>query len=85
MKGHVIIRDHPYVGISGEDGVVTIEKLPVGEITFKLVHENMKKSLDEEPAFANLNSSTACLRASLSSTVDSSPIERFFHFTLTIF
>jgi plastocyanin len=47
MKGHLIIRDHPYVGISGEDGVVTIENLPAGELTFKLVHENMKKSLDE--------------------------------------
>ncbi|GAB5403389.1 MAG: methylamine utilization protein [Aureliella sp.] len=47
MKGQLIIRDHPYVGISGTDGVVTIEKLPVGEVTFKLVHENMKKSIDE--------------------------------------
>ncbi|GAB5403387.1 MAG: methylamine utilization protein [Aureliella sp.] len=46
MKGQLIIRDHPYVGISGPDGVVTIEKLPAGEVTFKLAHENMKKSID---------------------------------------
>lgn len=47
MKGQLIIRDHPYVGISGTDGVVTVENIPAGEVTFKLVHENMKKSIDE--------------------------------------
>lgn len=47
MKAHLIIRDHPYVGISDEDGVLTIENLPVGEVTFKIVHENMDKSIDE--------------------------------------
>ncbi len=47
MKGQLIIRDHPYVGISRTNGVVTIEKLPVGNVTFKLVHENMKKSISE--------------------------------------
>ncbi len=47
MVGQLIIRDHPYVGISGEDGVVTIKDLPAGKVTFKIVHENMKKAIDE--------------------------------------
>ncbi|GAB5403388.1 MAG: methylamine utilization protein [Aureliella sp.] len=47
IRGWLIIRDHPYVGISGADGVVTIEKLPVGKVSFKLAHQNARKWISE--------------------------------------
>ncbi len=46
MKGHLIVTDHPYVGISGKDGVVEIANLPVGEVTFKVWHESSEGSID---------------------------------------
>lgn len=42
MLAHVIVLDHPYVGISGEDGVVEITDLPVGEVTFRAWHTSGK-------------------------------------------
>lgn len=47
MKSYVIIQDHPFVAISDEAGVLEIKDLPVGEVTFRVWHENAKKSLDE--------------------------------------
>lgn len=46
MKGLLIIREHPYVGISDTKGRLEIKDLPVGKVTFKLAHENMKRSID---------------------------------------
>jgi len=39
MKAHLIIPEHPCVGISGEDGVLEITNLPVGQVTFRVWHE----------------------------------------------
>ena len=39
MRAHVIVQDHPYVGISGEDGVLEIANLPVGQVTLRVWHE----------------------------------------------
>jgi plastocyanin len=39
MKAHLIIPEHPCVGISGEDGVLEIANLPVGQVTFRVWHE----------------------------------------------
>ena len=47
MKADLIVRDHPYVGISDADGVLVIEKMPVGEVTFKIAHENQDGSIEE--------------------------------------
>ncbi len=47
MKGYVIVQEHPYVGISNEEGVIEIENLPVGEVTFLVRHENADGSIDE--------------------------------------
>lgn len=47
MKAHLIIQDHPYVGVSNADGVLTIEKLPVGKVAFRVWHENAVTALDE--------------------------------------
>lgn len=47
MKGYLIVRDQPYVGISGVDGVVRIPKLPVGKVVFKLAHENMNRTIEQ--------------------------------------
>lgn len=47
MKGYVIVQEHPYVGISNADGVIEIENLPVGEVTFLVRHENADGSIDE--------------------------------------
>lgn len=44
MTAYHVVTDHPYVGISNNAGVVTIEKLPAGtELTFKLWHEAQNK------------------------------------------
>lgn len=47
MRGKLIIRDHPYVGLSDKRGDLVIEKLPVGKVTFKLVHEAMNHIIKE--------------------------------------
>ncbi len=39
MRAHLIVPDHPCVGISGEDGVLEITNLPVGLVTFRVWHE----------------------------------------------
>lgn len=46
MKAHIIVTEHPYVGISGSDGVIEIANLPVGEVTFKVWHESSEGSID---------------------------------------
>ncbi len=38
MKAHVIVTDHPFVGLSNEDGVLEISDLPPGEVTFRVWH-----------------------------------------------
>lgn len=47
MRSYIIITDHPYVGVTDDSGEMTIENLPVGEVTFKIWHENSVKSLSE--------------------------------------
>ncbi len=46
MKAFVIVQEHPYVGISDEAGVIEINNLPLGELTFVLRHENSSGSVD---------------------------------------
>lgn len=40
MKAYVAVKDHPYLAASGGDGVVTIKKLPAGEVNFRAWHES---------------------------------------------
>lgn len=47
MKAHLIVTEHPYVGITDEKGELTIEDLPVGKVAFKIWHENSDKSISE--------------------------------------
>lgn len=47
MKGYVIVQEHPYVGITDEEGNLEIANLPVGEVTFLVRHENAAGSIDE--------------------------------------
>lgn len=47
MKSYVVVADHPFVGISNEDGVLEIKGLPVGKLTFRLWHENADGSIKE--------------------------------------
>ncbi|MFK7736933.1 MAG: methylamine utilization protein [Pirellulaceae bacterium] len=47
MKAHIVVTDHPFVGATDKDGVLEIEDLPAGEITFKVWHEHQLKSLDK--------------------------------------
>ena len=45
MKGHILIRDNPYMAASGADGSFVIENIPAGEHEFIFWHEasgNMK-------------------------------------------
>ena len=39
MKAHWLIINHPYAAVTDKDGKFTIEKLPVGEIEFRVWHE----------------------------------------------
>lgn len=39
MRGYLVIRDTPYVAISGADGTFTIKNLPAGQWTFAFWHE----------------------------------------------
>ncbi len=45
MRAHLIVQEHPAIGISSEDGVLEIENLPVGPVTLRAWHEVGK--LDE--------------------------------------
>ena len=47
MKAWVIVQEHPYVGISNEEGIIEIPNLPVGELTFLIRHENSDGAIDE--------------------------------------
>jgi len=39
MKGHILIRDDPYMAITAEDGTFEIKNLPVGKHEFQFWHE----------------------------------------------
>lgn len=39
MKGWLVVKDHPYAGVSNRTGDVTIAHIPVGEWEFQLWHE----------------------------------------------
>lgn len=47
LECFVHVSSHPYFGITGEDGVVTIEKLPPGKYTLEAVHEKYAKKTAE--------------------------------------
>lgn len=47
MKAHIIVQEHPFVGISNEQGEIEIINLPVGEVTFLIRHESADGSIDE--------------------------------------
>lgn len=46
MKAWVIVQEHPYVGVSDQAGVIEINNLPVGELTFLIRHENSEGVID---------------------------------------
>lgn len=39
MAGKIVVRESPYMAVSGEDGSFTIENLPVGKHTLQIWHE----------------------------------------------
>ena len=40
MRAYVMVLEHPYADVSGDDGSITIEGLPAGEeLTFRVYHE----------------------------------------------
>ncbi|MCA9131507.1 MAG: hypothetical protein KDA45_00060 [Planctomycetales bacterium] len=47
MRAYTIVTEHPFVGISDENGVLEIADLPVGEVSFKIWHENQEGAIDE--------------------------------------
>jgi plastocyanin len=47
MKAHVIVLDHPYVGVSDAEGVIEIKDLPVGQVTFRVWHEAAAGAIDD--------------------------------------
>lgn len=43
MSGRLVVQDHPYVGVSDENGKVVIENLPAGTFQFVIWHEMSRK------------------------------------------
>lgn len=39
MKAHVVVQDHPFVGVSDEKGQIEIKGLPAGKISLKIFQE----------------------------------------------
>ena len=46
MKGYLLVKDHPYFAVTGEDGSFEIANVPAGKWTFQFWHEK-GKYLDE--------------------------------------
>ena len=40
MEGHLLVQDHPYMAVSGEDGTFEIKNIPAGEHEFQFWHES---------------------------------------------
>jgi plastocyanin/ketosteroid isomerase-like protein len=38
MNGHVVVSDHPFFSVSGEDGSFTIKDVPIGKYVFEAWH-----------------------------------------------
>lgn len=47
MKAYVVVLEHPFVGVSNENGVLEIKGLPPGELEFRLFHEGATGSIKE--------------------------------------
>ena len=41
MRAHWLIIDHPYATVTDKNGVFTIDKLPAGEVEFRIWHERV--------------------------------------------
>ncbi len=39
MQGYLLIQDHPYMAVSGDDGAFEIKNVPAGKQTFQFWHE----------------------------------------------
>jgi plastocyanin len=39
MKAYIVVKEHPYVGVSDKDGKVTIKNIPAGKWTFQFWQE----------------------------------------------
>ncbi len=40
MSAHIIVKPHPYIGVSAADGTIEIKDLPVGDgAAFRIWHE----------------------------------------------
>jgi hypothetical protein len=39
MQGHIVVQDHPYMAVSGEDGTFEIANVPAGKHEFQFWHE----------------------------------------------
>ena len=40
MEAHILVQDHPYMAVSGEDGTFEIKNLPAGKHNFVFWHES---------------------------------------------
>jgi hypothetical protein len=45
MRGYLLVRENPYMQVSGKDGVVEIKHLPAGELEFQAWHEQQPQGL----------------------------------------
>ena len=39
MQGHILVQDHPYMAVAGEDGTFEIKNIPAGKHEFQFWHE----------------------------------------------
>lgn len=47
MKAHLIVKEHPYIGVSNSQGTIEIDNLPIGENVFRLWHEALLGPIDK--------------------------------------
>ena len=39
MKGYLVVKEHPYVGVSDKDGKLTLKNVPAGKWSFQVWQE----------------------------------------------
>jgi hypothetical protein len=44
MEAHVVVSDHPFFAVTGDDGAFTIKDVPAGRYTVEAWHEELGRS-----------------------------------------
>jgi hypothetical protein len=70
MKGHLLIQEHPYMAVSGDDGAFEIKNIPTGKHEFQFWHETGYLSGVKHSAGTTSNRGRATLTIEPGKTLD---------------